>query len=79
MIDRDPRKDPQPGDRFMVDGATMTVETREKRRPNQFEYGLGNAKDYIRYRLSAWPGARFIMASSRLRKIGAKVLPRVKV
>lgn len=67
---RDPRVDPKVGDVLkMSDGHTVKIETRELRRPNQHEYGLGgNTKEFIRYRLAAHVGGIFIMAVSGFRK-----------
>lgn len=67
---RDPRMDPKPGDVLkMTDGHTLKIETREMRRANQHEYGLGgNTKEYVRYRLAAHCGSLFIMAVSGFRK-----------
>ena len=67
---RDPRVDPKAGDvLLLVDGNEMRIETRETRRPNQHEYGLGgNTKEYIRYRLAAHRGVTFIMATSTFKK-----------
>lgn len=66
---RDPRRDPKPGDVLrLADGHTMTIRTREHRRPNQHEFGLGNAKEYIRYRLAMHPGLECIQAVSGFKK-----------
>lgn len=73
---RDPRKDPRPGDVYLLtDGNKAAITVREIMPVNRMDVnGIRRGSDYIQYRLAKYQGITMYMSVSGFKKRIAEVL-----